>query len=257
VANVPRGVTNGTLPVSSPSQTITFGPLGDRLVDAHDAAPDFSVSATASSGLPVSFSSQTPSVCSVTSSGTVHLLATGTCTIRASQGGDEFYEPAPDVDQSFRVLRAVVMGPQAMEGDLKLTPGTTLSVGYDFTMPGNHQSATATFTSASVTFNVTCVGNSNTGTLTVPLPTASYADPAGSSAWYPSGDQESSSVYQGSLVVPSTICGAGVQVRFQHGGTFRSGITSTDTQDKISVRWHYSGGGSAGGWSGTSSVIPS
>ena len=31
----------------------------------------------------------------------------------------------------------LTMGPQAMEGDLKLTPGTTLNAGYDFTIPGN------------------------------------------------------------------------------------------------------------------------
>ncbi len=32
---------------------------------------------------------------------------------------------------------SLTMGPQAMEGDLKVSPGTTLKAGYDFTVPGN------------------------------------------------------------------------------------------------------------------------
>src|SRR5207244_2568803 len=59
-------------------------------------------SATASSGLTVSFSSQTTTTCTVSGT-TVHIVAAGTCTIRASQGGDLNYNPAPNVDQSFTI----------------------------------------------------------------------------------------------------------------------------------------------------------
>lgn len=84
------------------AQTITFSPLiGKTLGDA-----PFSVSATASSGLPVSFTSQTASVCSVTGS-TVTILAVGTCAIRASQAGDPTYQVAPSVDQSFTLSAAI------------------------------------------------------------------------------------------------------------------------------------------------------
>ena len=69
------------------TQTISFGALIGK---ASGDAP-FSVSATASSGLPVSFTSQTASVCSVAST-TVTLIAAGTCTIRASQAGDAAYQ---------------------------------------------------------------------------------------------------------------------------------------------------------------------
>ena len=80
------------------SQTITFDPLVDKL----ESDPDFAVSATASSGLTVSFSSSTTSVCTV-SGDIITLLSTGTCMIGASQAGDSSYFTAPDVSQSFSV----------------------------------------------------------------------------------------------------------------------------------------------------------
>ena len=38
----------------------------------------------------------------------------------------------------------ISMGPQAMEGNLKLSPGDLLMAGYDFTIPGSHRAATST-----------------------------------------------------------------------------------------------------------------
>jgi tetratricopeptide (TPR) repeat protein len=90
------------------TQTITFGklpnhPLGD--------AP-FTVSATASSGLPVSFNSQTTTVCTVSGS-QVTLVSVGTCTIQATQAGNAKYAPAPKVAQSFNVTKATDFGARA------------------------------------------------------------------------------------------------------------------------------------------------
>jgi C1A family cysteine protease len=88
---VTQSITLGT------SQTISFG-----------AAPSVNVggtgtvSATASSGLAVSFSSLTPSACSV-SGGTVTGLASGTCTVAADQAGNANYLAAPQATQSFTV----------------------------------------------------------------------------------------------------------------------------------------------------------
>jgi len=78
-------------------QTISFGPLSARLIDAK-----FTVSASASSRLRVLFSSDTPRVCTVSGS-TIRTVAAGRCTIRASQGGNTKYQPAADVTQSFTV----------------------------------------------------------------------------------------------------------------------------------------------------------
>jgi hypothetical protein len=85
------------------SQTITFGALSNQTLGA---AP-FAVSATASSGLPVTFASLTSAVCTVSAS-TVTLLSAGTCTIRASQAGNATYTAAPNVDQSFAVTLALI-----------------------------------------------------------------------------------------------------------------------------------------------------
>jgi len=82
-------------------QTITFAALSDQPFHA----PPFTVSATASSGLPVAFASQTPAVCALSTS-TVNVLAIGVCTIRASQTGNSSYQAAPNVDRSFNVVKA-------------------------------------------------------------------------------------------------------------------------------------------------------
>jgi hypothetical protein len=65
-------------------------------------APPFTVSATASSGLAVSFASVTPTVCTVSGS-TVTLVAAGTCTIHAMQTGNTNFAAATPVNQSFLV----------------------------------------------------------------------------------------------------------------------------------------------------------
>src|SRR6185436_6164217 len=75
------------------TQTITFGALADKTV----GDPDFPVSATASSGLAVTFSASGP--CTVAGT-TVHLAGPGSCTITAQQAGDANYAAAPEVPQS-------------------------------------------------------------------------------------------------------------------------------------------------------------
>ena len=83
--------------VNPAAQTITFGPLPDVAVGA-----PVTLSASASSGLPVSFSSGTTPVCTVAGS-VVTTVAAGPCTITASQGGSARYAAAPDVSRSFQV----------------------------------------------------------------------------------------------------------------------------------------------------------
>ncbi len=87
--------------VTAASQTIDFAALPGKVFGD---AP-FGVSATATSGLPVAFSSTTPSVCTVSAS-TVTLVGAGTCTIAADQAGNATYGPAPRVTQSFAVAKA-------------------------------------------------------------------------------------------------------------------------------------------------------
>src|SRR5207302_4077531 len=67
---------------------------------------DFSVSASASSGLPVSFSASGQCTVTSPSPGTVHITGAGSCTITASQAGNSTYNPAPDVQQTFSIAKA-------------------------------------------------------------------------------------------------------------------------------------------------------
>jgi hypothetical protein len=147
---------------------------------------------------------------------------------------------------------------QAMDGDLKVPPGSEMQVGYSFTIPGDHSPATIGFVGAKVTFNVTCTaGTPSNSTFVVATPDQSYVDPQNSGAWYPSGDQKSALTYQGSAPVPTCSVQGGL-IRLQQGGTFSATVTSGAVQvPKVNVRWHYNGvTGSGGEWSATYSVIP-
>jgi PKD repeat protein len=85
------------------SQTINFTstPPGAPVV----GGSGYTVQATASSGLPVSFSSGTPAVCAVSDS-SVRFIGPGTCTILANQGGSQDYDAAVQAAQSFAVSAA-------------------------------------------------------------------------------------------------------------------------------------------------------
>jgi hypothetical protein len=89
---------NGTnsLTIAKADQAITFNPLADKTTSD---AP-FTVSATASSGLPVSFSAS--GNCTI-SGNTVTITATGSCTITASQSGNSNFNAAPNVSRTFNI----------------------------------------------------------------------------------------------------------------------------------------------------------
>ena len=87
------------------SQTISFTSSAPGA--AVYGGPGYTVSASASSGLPVTFSAAASSagVCTVSGS-TVAIVGAGTCTVSANQGGNGSYLAAPQVQQSFTVARA-------------------------------------------------------------------------------------------------------------------------------------------------------
>ena len=101
------------------AQTIDFAALADRIL----GDPPFTVSATASSSLAVSFSSRTLPVCSVSGT-TVTLLSPGPCTVRASQAGNANYSPAPDVDRSFGIAN---FNPSAADDHYDVSSGQTIT----------------------------------------------------------------------------------------------------------------------------------
>ncbi|MGB8337926.1 MAG: Ig-like domain repeat protein, partial [Burkholderiales bacterium] len=90
--------------VAKASQTIAFS-LAD-LPAKTLGDPKFDISATSSAGLPVSFTSLNPASCEVTPTGSVTIVAGGTCELQASQDGNSNYDKATVVTQKFEVIPA-------------------------------------------------------------------------------------------------------------------------------------------------------
>jgi hypothetical protein len=82
--------------IARANQTIAFAPLADKTL----GDPNFTVTATASSGLAVSFAAS--GSCTV-SGATVHITNVGFCTVTASQSGNGDFNAAPSVGQRFNV----------------------------------------------------------------------------------------------------------------------------------------------------------
>ena len=77
---------NSVIPKAA--QTITFANPGAQ---SYGTSPDLSVlggGASSTSGLPVTFTSATTGVCTITSAGMLTFLSAGTCTINADQAGN-------------------------------------------------------------------------------------------------------------------------------------------------------------------------
>lgn len=147
----------GDYTVTRASQTITFGALPDKTF----GDPPFDVSATASSGLPVSFAAA--GQCTL-SGATVTLTGAGTCTITASQAGDAQVAAAPDVARSFTVAKAaqtIAFGPLPDKAasdppfDLTATASSGLPVGFAATGPCTVSGATVTLTRGLGTCTIT------------------------------------------------------------------------------------------------------
>jgi hypothetical protein len=89
-------------------QTITFPYVAQ--ISYQYAATSPILTATASSGLPVTYISQTPTVCTVSESSTsvwtISLLISGSCSLVAYQGGNSVYSEAPSIGQTFWVYHA-------------------------------------------------------------------------------------------------------------------------------------------------------
>ena len=145
-------------------QTITFNALPDRAVGA-----TFILSATASSNLPVRFTSNTTTVCTVSGT-TANLLTPGTCTIQADQAGNAMYSPAPSVSQSFNVIGTGFLTGQTL-GSLR--NNYTGFVGFQFTVGS---------TPVTVYGVGRIVASGNTQTHTVKLVNANGTDVPGGSA---------------------------------------------------------------------------
>jgi hypothetical protein len=71
-------------------QLITMDQIGNKLL----GDVDFTVNATASSGLPVNFTSSDTTIATITAAGLVHIKSAGAIDITAAQAGNSQYNPA-------------------------------------------------------------------------------------------------------------------------------------------------------------------
>ncbi len=121
-------------------QTLTFGTAPTIAVGGNDV-----VSATASSVLDVTFSSQTPAICSISNT-TVTGAAQGGCIIKASQAGNATYNPVEQT-QSFTITAAVAPTATTTAATAITISGATLNA----TVNANYSSALVSFEYGSTT----------------------------------------------------------------------------------------------------------
>ncbi|QIL19344.1 autotransporter domain-containing protein [Thermomonas sp. HDW16] len=114
--------------IGQATQTITFGAQTNQTY-APNGTFALNPLATASSGLAVSYSSLTGTVCSISGS-TVTMLSAGTCTIAADQAGDANYTAATQVTQTITISQATqaIAGFAATPATPTYAPGGTFSV---------------------------------------------------------------------------------------------------------------------------------
>ncbi len=150
--SLPNGTQNFSLVVAKRAQTIAFGAITGQSLNS----PPLTITgASASSSLPLTFTSATTAVCTV-SGATIFFVKLGNCTIAANQGGNVDFVAAAPVAQSFTVSASV--------------PGAPI-IG---AVTGGNQTAMIAFTppasdggSAIVDYTATCIGgagSASTGT---------------------------------------------------------------------------------------------
>ncbi|HEY0742248.1 MAG TPA: hypothetical protein VGD40_12330 [Chryseosolibacter sp.] len=154
-----------TLIVKS-NQSISFDALPSKTFG--DAA--FELSASATSGLAVTFKSSSPEIAAVNGN-TVTILHAGTVTITASQSGDDLHNPSPSVDRTlvinkatqeitFAPITAKTMGDPAIQ--LNVSSTSSLPVSFSSSDPALAQIVGATINllkAGSVTITATQIGN--------------------------------------------------------------------------------------------------
>jgi hypothetical protein len=109
----PADAVKQNLTVVKNDQTISFNALSSKII----GDSDFDPGAIASSGLAVTYTSSDESVASIVN-GKIHILASGTSTITASQAGNNVYAPAASQTQVLTVY-AIANNVKAAAGDAK------------------------------------------------------------------------------------------------------------------------------------------
>ncbi|MGL2966865.1 YDG domain-containing protein [Flavobacterium sp. XGLA_31] len=163
------------LVVNKANQTITFAALSPK----NDVDGPYTLAATASSGLAVSYSSSNTSVLTI-SGNTVTIVAPGTSVITASQAGNDNYNAAVSVDQEQNIINTSLANQTITFG--ALSPVTYGDAPFALTGSVN-SSLTITYTSsnpavASVSGNTVTIHAPGTTTITASQDGDSTHNPA-------------------------------------------------------------------------------
>jgi hypothetical protein len=164
---------DAVLTMNKGTQTITFGTLADRVY----GVAAFTISSTNSASLQNTFTSNDTSICTVasptfatnTTSATLTVVNTGTCSITASQAGDTNYNAATSVTQTFVVTAKTLTISGMTAANKEYDRSTTATL--DFTnaaLNGVVSGDTVTINSAGATgaFSNKTVANGKTVTAT-------------------------------------------------------------------------------------------
>ena len=187
----PSAASNSITPKAA--QTITFVNPGP---ETFGTTP--TLIATSTSGLTVTFTSTTISVCTITAGGALALVTTGTCIIAADQAGNGSTAAAPEVTQTFTVSAGTPGAPSvgtATAGNDQATVtftapasnGGSAITGYTVTSsPGG---VTATGTASPITVTGLTDGTAYTFTVTATNATGTGTASAASNSITPKGPQ--------------------------------------------------------------------
>jgi hypothetical protein len=222
-----------TFGIARASQTISFAALPNKTY----GDPDFTVSATASSGLPASFAAA--GNCAVAGS-TVHLTSAGSCTITASQGGNANYNAAADVPRSFTINAASSGTPLSItsstEGTLSFSTGAWVNGGWHVKLSTANSSPVTIQVTGNVTLPVTCPsGGGAGGTITVPV-SKTVTIPAGSTSYVLTNDTKSVLGWMAAVHAPA-LCGANAMRNTS--ATLNVTVQSSAHTGQLNFQFHY------------------
>jgi len=192
---------SGIVTVTQAAQTITFANPGTQTVGT-----PLTLSATASSGLAVTFTSTTTSICTVSGT-TATFIASGTCTIDANQAGNSGYTAAAMVPQSFTVNNGTQTITFANPGAQNVGTPLTLAATASSALPVSFISTTTSVCTVSGT-TATFIAS---GTCTI------------------DANQAGNSVYTAAAMVPQTftVNGEAQTITFANPGTQTVGTPLT------------------------------
>ena len=138
--------TNTTLPTATATRTATPTPNGQFITFATPPTKalsdgDFDPGATSSAGRPVTYVSQTPTVCTIVD-GKVRMITGGDCTITANASAGGGYSAAPPVTRTFKIKKKQTITFPPVTGRPYTTPPFEIGASAESALPIAYTSET-------------------------------------------------------------------------------------------------------------------